>query len=233
MSFGLIGKKLGMTHVFTTQGDAIAVTVVDIKGNQVVQVKTASGSDGYDGVQLGFDDQKLQRLTKALSGHFKKSSSAPKKKLAEFRLPKGVEAPIPGAILDADQFPTGTWVDVIGTTIGKGFQGVVKRYNFAGQPMSHGSMMHRRPGSIGCRLTPGLVWKNQKMPGHMGNVRRTTQNLQVVQSRKEDGVLLISGSIPGYAGSYVLIRPAIKNPAARIAKAAASKASAKTPAKKK
>jgi len=233
MSFGLIEKELGMTHVFTPQGDAVAVTVVDVKGNQVVQVKSASGKDGYNGVQLGFCEQKPQRLRRSAKGHFAKHNATPKKKLAEFRLPKGVDAPESGLILGPDAFPKGTWVDIIGKTIGKGFQGVVKRYGFAGQPMTHGSMMHRRPGSIGCRLTPGLVWKNQKMPGHMGAVRRTVQNLQVVESRGEEGVLLISGAIPGPKGSFVLIRPAVRNPAARIAKAEAARASAKTPAKKK
>ena len=233
MSFGIIGKKLGMTHVFTTGGNAIAVTVVDVSNNQVVQVKNSAGTDGYNAVQLGFDDQKSSRLGKSLLGHFNRHNAKPKKKLAEFRLAKEAKIPEAGVLLGAEVFPAGSWVDVIGTTIGKGFQGVVKRYGFAGQPMSHGSMMHRRPGSIGCRLTPGLVWKNQKMPGHMGAAKRTIQNLKIIESNPENGTLLIAGAIPGTKGNYVLIRPAIKNPAIRIAKAEAAKATAKSPAKKK
>lgn len=199
----------------------------------MLQVKKASEKDGYNGVQVGFEDQKESRLNKAELGHIKKWSGSAKKRIREFRLDKEDELPAAGTVLTSEVFPTGSWVDVIGSTKGRGFQGVVKRYNFAGQPASHGSMMHRRPGSIGCRLTPGLVWKNQKMPGHMGQARRTTQNLQVVQSRPEDGVLLISGCVPGSKGSYVIVRKAIKNPAVRIARAEAAKAKAKTPAKKK
>lgn len=233
MSFGIIGKKIGMTHVFTSNGNAIAVTVVDVADNQVVQVKSSSGKDGYDAVQLGFDSQKSTRVGKSLRGHFEKHNATPKKKLAEFRLPKESKIPEPGQLLNAEVFPSGSWVDVIGTTIGKGFQGVVKRYGFAGQPMSHGSMMHRRPGSIGCRLTPGLVWKNQKMPGHMGAAKRTIQNLKIIEANSENGILLIAGAIPGSKGNYVLIRPSVKNPAARIAKAEAAKTTVKSSAKKK
>jgi large subunit ribosomal protein L3 len=134
-----------------------------------------------------------------------------KRIVKEFRLTNDDQLPAADAKLDAEHVqPPDRWVDVIGTTKGKGFQGVVKRWNFAGQPATHGHMMHRRPGSIGCRLTPGLVWKNQKMPGHDGVDRRTTQNLKVVQSRPEEGVLLISGAIPGNKGSIVVVRPAKK-----------------------
>jgi large subunit ribosomal protein L3 len=231
MSQGLIGKKLGMTHVYQKDGSSVAVTVIDVKGNQVLQVKKASEKDGYTAVQVGYGEQLERRIKRAKMGHLKRWSGAPKKKLVEFRVASEQTLPTPGQELTVDMFPAGAWVDVIGTTKGRGFQGVVKRYNFAGQPQSHGSMMHRRPGSIGCRLTPGLVWKNQKMPGHMGQKRRTTQNLQIVQSRPEEGVLLVSGAVPGSTGSYVIVRPAIKDPAARIAARPAPKEDAK--AKKK
>ncbi len=213
MSLGLIGKKLGMTKVYTDKGEAIAVTVVDVSSNAVLQVKQTSGKDGYSAVQVGFEDQKESRLTKPQLGHFKKHGSSAKRIVKEFRLASDEQLPAADFKLDASLFSNGQWVDVIGTTKGKGFQGVVKRWNFAGQPATHGSMMHRRPGSIGCRLTPGLVWKNQKMPGHDGVDRVTTQNLKVIQSRPEDGVLLISGAIPGNKGSIVVVRPAKKKPA--------------------
>jgi large subunit ribosomal protein L3 len=213
MAIGLIGKKLGMMKVYTDKGEAIAVTVVDVSGNSIIQVKQKSGKDGYSAIQVGYGDQKEFRVTKPLLGHFKKSGSAPKKVIKEFRVASDDQLPAADAKLDASLFSAGQWVDVIGTTKGKGFQGVVKRWNFSGQPATHGHMMHRRPGSIGCRLTPGLVWKNQKMPGHDGVERVTTQNLKVVQSRPEDGVLLISGAIPGNKGSIVVVRPAKKKPA--------------------
>jgi len=210
MAIGLIGKKLGMTKVYTDKGEAIAVTVVDVSSNALLQVKTNSGKDGYSAIQLGYEDQKESRVTKPLLGHFKKFGVTPKRIIKEFRVSSDDQLPAADAKIDASLFSNGQWVDVIGTSKGKGFQGVVKRWNFAGQPATHGHMMHRRPGSIGCRLTPGLVWKNQKMPGHDGVDRVTTQNLKIVQSRLEDGVLLISGSIPGNKGSIVVVRPAKK-----------------------
>ncbi|MFM2169729.1 MAG: ribosomal protein [Verrucomicrobiota bacterium] len=210
MSLGLIGKKLGMTKIYTDKGEAVAVTVVDVSGNQVIQVKRSDGKDGYTAVQVGYGEQKEFRITKPLMGHFKKHGSGAKKIVKEFRLTADDQLPGEEFKYDASMFANGQIVDVIGTTKGKGFQGVVKRYNFAGQPQTHGSMMHRRPGSIGCRLTPGLVWKNQKMPGHDGVDRRTTQNLVVVQSRPEEGLLLIKGSIPGNKGSIVVVRPGKK-----------------------
>jgi large subunit ribosomal protein L3 len=215
MSLGLIGKKLGMTQVYNDKGDAIAVTVVSVAGNAIVQVKTQAGKDGYSAVQVGFDDQKDARLTKPLKGHFKKAGVGAKRVLREFRLASDDQLPAADAVLGADLFANGQFVDVIGVTKGKGFQGAVKRHGFAGQAMSHGSMMHRRTGSIGCRSTPGLVWKNQKMPGHDGQVRRTTQNLVVVQSRPEEGLLLIQGTIPGSKGSYVVVRPSKKKSAVK------------------
>lgn len=212
MSLGLIGKKLGMTKVYTDKGDAVAVTVVDVSGNTLLQVKRSDGKDKYSAIQVGYGDQnKPDRVTKPLLGHFKKyGCETPKRIVKEFRFASDDQLPAEGAQIDASLFEAGQIVDVIGTTKGKGFQGVVKRHGFAGQPQTHGHMMHRRPGSIGCRLTPGLVWKNQKMPGHDGVVRRTTQNLVVVQSRPEEGVLLIKGAIPGNTGSIVVVRPGKK-----------------------
>lgn len=215
MSLGLIGKKLGMTKVYTDKGDAVAVTVVDVSGNTLIQVKRGDGKDKYSAVQVGYGEQnKPERVTKPLLGHFKKHGcEKPKRIVKEFRFASDDQLPAADFKLDAGIFSVGQIVDVIGTTKGKGFQGVVKRHNFSGQPATHGHMMHRRSGSIGCRLTPGLVWKNQKMPGHDGVSRRTTQNLVIVQSRPEEGVLLIKGAIPGNTGSIVVVRPGKKAPA--------------------
>lgn len=211
MALGLIGKKLGMTRVFDKEaGSMIAVTVVDVSGNEFVQTRTVE-KDGYSAIQVGYDDQKEHRLTAAAKGHLDKAGVSPKKKLLEFRFEEGEELPNteeahPGAGL----FEDGAWVDIIGTTKGKGFQGVMRRYNFQGQPAAHGHMMHRRTGAVGAGSTPGRIWKGQKMPGRHGNYRRTTQNLKVVQSRPDDNVVLISGAVPGNKGSYVVIRPALK-----------------------
>ena len=212
MSLGLIGKKLGMTKVYDAKGDAISVTVVDVSGNTILQVKRSDGKDKYSAVQVGYGDQlKDSRVSKPLLGHFKKHGCTTAKRIVkEFRLTGDDQLPAADAKLDASIFSNGQVVDVIGNTKGKGFQGVVKRWNFSGQPASHGHMMHRRPGSIGCRLTPGLVWKNQKMPGHDGTTRCTTQNLVVVQSRPEEGILLIKGALPGNKGSIVVVRPGKK-----------------------
>jgi large subunit ribosomal protein L3 len=213
MSIGLLGKKLGMTRVYDDKGVATTVTVIATGGNRVLQVKTPE-SDGYTAVQVGFDDQKPQRVSKAQLGHFKKSESTAKRFVREFRLPNGETLPesvdVPATIFEVGQF-----VDVIGQSKGKGFQGVVKRFKFAGQPETHGSMMHRRNGAIGNRSTPGRVWKNMGMPGHMGDERKTVQNLRIVQVRESENVILVSGAIPGANGSYVTVRPAKKKKAAK------------------
>jgi len=210
MRNGLIGKKVGMTRVYDESGKATAVTVIEAGGNTALALKKAE-TDGYSALQVGFDDQKAQRMTKAEKGHFDKFGSAPKRIMREFRLdqdvPEGAELN-----LKVNLFQAGQVVDVIGQSKGKGFQGVMKRFNYQGQPASHGSKMHRRTGAIGNRSTPGLVWKNMGMPGHMGDERVTVQNLKVVQVREEDNVILISGAVPGANGSYVIIRPAIKHP---------------------
>ncbi len=209
MKIGLLGKKLGMTRVYDDKGKATAVTVIEAGGNIATQVKTAD-SDGYAAVQVGFDKQKEQRVSKPLLGHFKKAGSEPKKLMKEFRLPDGTT--LEGAIdLNVTQFAPGDLIDVIGQSKGKGFQGVIKRHNMHGQPMSHGSMMHRRNGAIGNRSTPGRIWKNMGMPGHMGDERVTVQNLRVLQVREAEGLILVTGAVPGANGSYVVVRPAKKD----------------------
>jgi len=208
MKIGLLGKKIGMTRVYDEKGKATPVTVIEAGGNTVLQTKTTE-NDGYAGVQVGFDVQKEHRVTQPLLGHFKKAGSEPKKIIKEFRLPDG--ASLDGAFdLSVSQFAVGDVVDVIGRSKGKGFQGVIKKHNMDGQGASHGSMMHRRNGAIGNRSTPGRIWKNMGMPGHMGDDRVTVQNLKVVQVRPEEGVILVSGAVPGANGSYIVIRPAKK-----------------------
>jgi large subunit ribosomal protein L3 len=211
MSLGLIGKKIGMTRLFDQEaGSAVAVTVIDVGGNELVQQKTTDSKDGYRAIQVAYSDQKEQRMKQPSMGHLKKHGVSAKSIIREFRLEEGEELPEshPGAEL----FKDGQWVDVIGTTKGKGFQGVVKRYNFGGGPAAHGHMTHRRPGAVGAGTWPGRIWKNQKMPGHDGQRNRTTQNLKIVQVRPDDNVILVSGAVPGSKGSYVVVRPALKKP---------------------
>ncbi len=205
---GLLGKKLGQTRIFDADGNVVPVTVVLAGPNRVVQCKTEE-SDGYKSVQLGFDDQKESRMTKPLMGHFKKHASTPTKRLREFRdFPLDVK---PGDTVGADIFAEGDYVDAIGVTKGRGFEGVVKRFGFGGGNITHGSKgWHRRPGAIGQRLFPGTVMRGTKLPGHMGQRQRTVQNLKVVQVRADETLLLISGAIPGAAGDYVVIREAKK-----------------------
>lgn len=210
MSIGLLGKKLGMTRIYDEKGVAIPVTVIEAGGNRVLQVKTKE-NDGYEAAQVGYGDQKEHRVSRAELGHFKKSESSPKRFIREFRLDGELEG-ISLGDLPLSTFAVGQWVDVVGQSKGKGFQGVMKRHNFHGQPQTHGHMMHRRTGAIGNRSTPGRVWKNQKMPGHMGDERVTVQNLKVVQVREEDGVILVSGPVPGAKGTYVMVRPSVKKP---------------------
>ncbi len=208
MSKILIGKKLGMTQIFDEGNNMVAVTVVEAGPCPVTQVKTAQ-SDGYEAVQIGFGAQKEQRVSKPSLGHLKKAGVAPVRKLMEFRVENASEYK-PGDVLTVSAFKEGQIVDIIGTTKGRGFQGVMKRYNFAGQPETHGHMMHRRPGSVGCRQTPGHIYKGRKMPGHMGQVRRTTQNHPIVKILEDKNILLIKGSLPGAKGDFVVVRPAKK-----------------------
>ena len=209
MSIGLLGKKIGMTSVYDANGKLRPVTVIAAGDNTLLRRLTTE-NDGYSAVQVGFDRQKESRVTKALLGGFGKANSEPKKFVREFRLRR--EAPDGEIDLAVTQFEAGDYVDVIGRSKGKGFQGVMKKHNFAGQGAAHGSKTHRRNGAIGNRSTPGRIWKNMGMPGHMGDERVTVQNLQVLQVREAEKVILISGAVPGANGSYVVVRPAIKHP---------------------
>lgn len=204
MSIGLLGKKMGMTRIYDENGKSVAVTVVEASDNTVLQRKTTE-KNGYSAVQIGYDTQKESRVTRPQLGHFKKHGSTPKRLVKEFRVDDDGE--LDGElVIGVEQFSAGQFVDVIGKSKGKGFQGVVKRFGFAGQPASHGSKMHRRTGSVGQGSTPGLVWKNTQMPGHTGCRRITVQNLRIVQVRSEDNALLISGAVPGATGDYVVVR---------------------------
>jgi large subunit ribosomal protein L3 len=209
MSIGLLGKKIGMTSVYDANGKLRPVTVIAAGDNTLLRRLTEE-NDGYSAIQVGFDGQKESRVTKALLGGFSKANSEPKKLVREFRLTK--DAPEGEIDLAVTQFQAGDFVDVIGRSKGKGFQGVMKKHNFHGQGAAHGSKTHRRNGAIGNRSTPGRIWKNMGMPGHMGDERVTVQNLQVLQVREADKVILISGAVPGANGSYVVVRPAIKHP---------------------
>ncbi len=216
MPMGLVGRKCGMTRVFTESGETVPVTVVEVLANRVTQVKDEK-SDGYRAVQVTYGSRRPQLLGKALAGHYAKASVAPGKSLVEFRLDaKEGEDLKPGAEFTAEIFKAGQVVDVTGTTIGKGFAGTMKRHNFAGGPASHGhSVTHRAPGSIGQRQTPGRVFPGKRMSGHMGVIRRTTENLRIVEVDVKRNLLLISGAVPGSEGGEVIVRPSVK--AARLA----------------
>jgi large subunit ribosomal protein L3 len=208
MPLGILGKKLGQTRVYDARGVSTSVTIVDVGPNRVLQVKTQQ-SDGYNAVQLGFGEQKEHRVTKPLLGHFKKLGTPAFKKIKEFRdFSKEVKT---GDTVNADLFSVGDMVDAIGVTKGRGFEGVVKRHHFRGGDQTHGAKgWKRRSGAIGQRLFPGTVMRGMKMPGHMGQVQRTTQNLEVIQVRPEDAVILVKGAIPGSNGDYVIIRESKK-----------------------
>lgn len=210
MPVGLLGKKLGQTRVYDAKGDITPVTVVLAGPNRVMQCKTQN-SDGYNAVQLGFNDQKEQRVTKAVMGHIKKFNGAAVKHIREFRnFSKEVK---PGDVIGAALFEAGDYVDAIGITKGRGFEGVVKRHGFRGGDSTHGAKgWHRRSGAIGQRLFPGTVMRGMRMPGHMGQVRRTVQNLKVIQVMEAENLLLIQGAVPGSKGDYVVIREAKKRP---------------------
>jgi len=210
MPLGLLGKKLGQTRVYNAQGVITPVTIVLAGPNRVLQCKTQQ-TDGYNSVQLGFDDQKEHRLTKPLLGHIKKFNGVAVKRIREFRnFSKEVKS---GEQVGATLFAPGDYIDAIGITKGRGFEGVVKRHHFAGGDSTHGAKgWHRRSGAIGQRLFPGTVMRGMKMPGHMGQVRRTAQNLEVIQVREADNLLLIKGAIPGANGDYVVIRESKKQP---------------------
>jgi large subunit ribosomal protein L3 len=191
MSIGLLGQKIGMTSVYDANGRLHPVTVI-ATGDNVLLGRVTQENDGYSAVRVGFAEQKESRVSKPELGNFKKANVAPQKFVREF-------------------------VDVIGRSKGKGFQGVMKKHNFDGQGAAHGSKTHRRNGAVGNRSTPGRIWKNMGMPGHLGDERVTVQNLRVMQVREAEKIILVSGAVPGCNGSYVVVRPAIKNPGALIA----------------
>jgi large subunit ribosomal protein L3 len=211
MAIGVVGRKAGMTRVFTDAGETIPVTVIEVLPNRVTQVKSQD-KDGYRAVQVTYGARRPQLYSKAVGGHFAKANVAPGRALVEFRLTDGDKSDLkPGTEVKVDLFKAGQAVDVTGTTLGKGFAGVMKRHNFGGLPASHGvSVSHRSPGSIGQRQTPGRVFKGRRMAGHMGVVRRTTENLEVVQVDAERNLLLIRGAVPGAEGGQVIVRPSLK-----------------------
>ena len=207
MKKAILGKKVGMTQIFDENGRAIPVTVVEAGPCTVVQVKTKD-ADGYEAVQLGFGEVKENKVIRPMKGHFTKANVAPKKHLREFRLEE-ITVNV-GDEVKADIFAAGETVDITGTSKGKGFQGVIKRHGQSRGPMGHGSMYHRRPGSMGPTSTPGRVFKGKKLPGHMGVETVTIQNLEVVRVDLDKNAILVKGSIPGNKGSIVKIRSAVK-----------------------
>ncbi|MGB4946839.1 MAG: 50S ribosomal protein L3 [Candidatus Competibacter denitrificans] len=211
MAIGLVGRKAGMTRVFTEDGVSIPVTLIEVEPNRVTQVKTEQ-SDGYRALQVTVGSRRPSRVTKPMVGHFAKAGVAPGRGLWEFRLngDEGAEIAV-GAELKVDLFQTGQKVDVTGTTIGKGFAGAIKRHHFRSQRATHGnSLSHRAPGSIGQNQSPGRVFKGKKMSGHLGAAQRCVQNLEVVRVDVERNLLAIKGAVPGAKGGDVLIRPAVK-----------------------
>jgi len=207
---GLLGKKIGQTRVYDAKGVLIPVTVVLAGPTRVLQCKSVE-RDGYNAVQLGYGDHKESRLTRPEIGHIKKHNGVAVKRIREFR---DYSVPVkPGDVVAVTVFAQGDWVDAIGVTKGRGFEGVMARHGFRGGDASHGAKgWRRRPGAIGQRSFPGTIMRGKRMPGHLGQVRRTTQNLRVVQVREAEQVLLISGAVPGAKGDYVVIREAKKNP---------------------
>jgi large subunit ribosomal protein L3 len=211
MAIGLIGRKLGMTRVFTPEGAAVPVTVIEVTPNRVAQLKIIE-IDGYRAVQVTVGTRRPSRVTKPMAGHFAKAGVEAGRGLWEFRLDDGEGADLAlGAEVRVDIFAAGQKVDVAGTTIGKGFAGTVKRHHFSMGDATHGnSLSHRAPGSIGQRQTPGRVFKGKRMAGHLGNVRRTVQNLEVVRVDADRNLLLVKGAVPGSEGGDVIVRPAVK-----------------------
>ena len=203
MKKGIIGRKVGMTQIFDEKGNVIPVTVIEATPNVVAQVKTVE-TDGYNAIQLGYGEVKDKHINKPEKGHFAKAKLTPKKHLREFRL-ETIDGYKVGDEVKADIFEVGEKIDVQGTTKGKGFQGVIKRHGQHRGPMGHGSMYHRRPGSMGPTSTPGRVFKGKKLPGHMGRVTVTIQNLDVVRVDMDKNVILVKGSVPGTKGTILEI----------------------------
>jgi len=211
MTIGIVGRKAGMTRIFTEDGVSIPVTVIEVEPNRISQMKTLE-TDGYRAVQVTTGSRRPSRVNKAAAGHYAKSGVEAGRGLWEFRLGDGEGEELEtGATINVGIFTEGQKVDVVGTSIGKGFAGVIKRYNFAMQDATHGnSVSHRAPGSIGLGQNPGHVFKGKKMAGHMGNARTTNQNLEVVRVDAERNLLLVKGAVPGAKGGDLLVSPAIK-----------------------
>ena len=211
MSLGLVGRKIGMTRLFTDDGDTVPVTVVDVSNNRVTQIKTPE-TDGYAAVQVTFGKRRASRVSKPAAGHFAKAAVEAGHILREFRVEPDQLASLKiGGQVGVDIFKVGQMVDVTGTAIGKGFAGVIKRHHFKSNRASHGnSVSHNKPGSISMAQDPGRVFPGKRMAGHLGNKRRTTQNLVVVRIDAERQLLLVRGSVPGYAGRDIVVQPAVK-----------------------
>ena len=210
MAIGVVGRKSGMTRVFTEEGASVPVTVIEVTPNRVTQIKSEE-TDGYVAVQVTAGEARQNRVNKPNAGHFAKANTAAGRGLWEFRVDSLEDELAVGAELSVDQFEAGQKIDVRGVSKGKGFAGTIKRWNFRGQDNTHGnSISHRAPGSIGQCQTPGRVFKGKKMAGHLGNVRVTTQNLEVVKVDADRNLLLVKGAVPGPAGGNVYIRPAVK-----------------------
>ena len=211
MAMGIVGRKAGMTRIFTEEGDSIPVTVIEVTPNRISQVRTLD-NDGYEAIQVAVGERKASRVNKPEAGHLAKAGVEAGRGLWEFRL-EGNEEEVPevGGALTVEQFQEGQKVDVRGMTKGAGFSGVVKRHNFRMQRATHGnSLSHRAPGSIGQCQTPGRVFKGKKMAGHMGNARRSAQNLEVMRVDAERNLILVKGSVPGSKGGDVIVTPAVK-----------------------
>lgn len=211
MSLGLVGRKVGMTRIFTEDGNAVPVTVLDMSGNRVSQIKSVA-TDGYDALQIAHGTRKASRVNKPTAGHFAKAGIEPARGMTEFRVSAEVAAQYqPGAVITVEIFRPGQLVDVSGITQGKGFAGTIKRHNFGSQRASHGnSRSHNVPGSIGQAQDPGRVLPGKRMSGHMGAVKRTVQNLEIVRVDSERQLLLVKGAVPGAKGGEVVVRPAVK-----------------------
>jgi large subunit ribosomal protein L3 len=211
MTLGLMGRKVGMTRIFAEDGTAFPVTVLDVSSNRVTQIKSPE-TDGYSAVQVTFGKRRASRVTKPMAGHFAKAGVEAGEALSEFRAAAEVLASLkPGDAIGVELFQVGQHVDVSGITIGKGFAGVIKRHNFSSNRASHGnSISHNKPGSTGQNQDPGRVFPGKRMPGHLGAVKRTVQNLEVVRVDGERQLLLVKGAVPGSKGSRVIVRPSVK-----------------------